>query len=141
LLRFGASAGVATVCSQTTFVMLYGVMDASTTVASVLAWLAGAIPNYVLNRAWTWGRRGRPSLSRELLPYTAIILGTLGLAIVATAAGDAALDRTSVSDAVQTLLVTAIYFMVYVVMFVFRFVLFDRLFAPPSDRAADASLP
>lgn len=128
VLRYGAGSIVATVCSQTTFLLLYGPAGASTTLSSTLAWLAGAIPNYWLNRSWTWGRRGRPSMTREVLPYAAIVLGTLGVAIVATAAGAAALDGTGVSDAAQTLLVWGIYFMVYVVMFGLRFLLFDRLF-------------
>jgi len=130
VLRYGTGSIVATVCSQATFLILYGPVHASTTASSTLAWLAGAIPNYWLNRSWTWGRRGRPSLTRELLPYAGIILGTLGLAIIATAAVAAALDGTSITDAAQTLIVAGTYFMVYVVMFAFRFLLFDRLFAP-----------
>lgn len=126
--RYSAGSVVATVFSQVTFLVLYGPVGASTTVTSTLAWLAGAIPNYWLNRAWTWGRRGRPSMTREFLPYAAIILGTLGLAILATGLGAAVLDRTSVSHTTQTLLVWGIYFFVYVVMFAFRFLLFDRLF-------------
>jgi putative flippase GtrA len=137
LLRYGAGSVVATICSQATFLIVFGPIGASTTVSSSLAWLAGAIPNYWLNRSWTWGRRGRPSVTRELAPYAAIIFGTLGLAIVATGAGARALSGTSVPHAMQTLLVTGIYFMVYVVMFGFRFLLFDRLFAtgqaPPSE--------
>ena len=131
VFRYGANAIVATVCSQVTFIVLYGWVGVGTTLTSTLAWLAGAIPNYVLNRSWTWGRRGRPSLRREVVPYVAIILGTLGLAIVATGLGAAALDRTSVSHATQTLLVWGIYFTVYVVMFGVRFFLFDRLFRAP----------
>ena len=130
VFRYSANAIVATVCSQVTFIVLYGWVGVGTTLTSTLAWLAGAIPNYVLNRSWTWGRRGRPSLRREVVPYVAIILGTLGLAIVATGLGAAALDRTSVSHATQTLLVWGIYFTVYVVMFGVRFFLFDRLFRP-----------
>jgi putative flippase GtrA len=138
VLRYGAGSVVATVCSETTFLILYGPVGASTTVSTSFAWLAGALPNYWLNRSWTWGRRGRPSVTRELLPYAAIIFGTLGLALVATAAGAALLDGTSVSDAGRTVLVAGIYFLVYAVMFVFRFLLLDRLFAkpgaPPEDR-------
>ena len=69
-------------------------------------------------------------MTRELLPYAAIVFGTLGLAIVATGLGAAALDRTSVSHATETFLVWGIYFAVYVVMFGVRFFLFDRLFRP-----------
>lgn len=130
MLRYGTGAIVATVCSQATFLVLYGRLDASTTVSSVCAWFAGAVPNYVMNRSWTWGRRGRPSVSRELAPYAAIVLGTLCLAIVATSTGAAVLSRTSISESTQTFLVSAIYFMTYAVMFVFRFLMFDRLFTP-----------
>jgi putative flippase GtrA len=132
--RYAAGSIVATVCSQTTFVVLYGLLAASTTVSSTLAWLAGAIPNYGLNRTWAWGRRGRPSLTRELLPYVAIILGTLGLAILATGLAAAALGRTSISHTRQTALVWGVYFLVFVVMFVVRYFLFDRLFGGPRRR-------
>lgn len=128
LLRFGTNAIVATICSQATFLLCYGVVGTSTTVASVLAWFAGAIPNYWMNRTWTWGRRGRPSIRRELVPYAAIVLGTLLLAVLATGTVAHLLDGTSVSHATRTLLVTGTYFLVYAVMFVFRFLLFDRLF-------------
>jgi putative flippase GtrA len=135
LLRYGVGSVVATVCSQTTFVVVYGPLHASTTLSSSLAWIAGAIPNYWLNRSWTWGRRGRPSLTRELLPYVAIILTTLGLAILATAGAAAALEGTSIAHPARTVIVAGVYFLVYVVMFVFRFLLFDRLFgrAPQPD--------
>jgi putative flippase GtrA len=134
LVRYGTGAVVATICSQTTFLVLYGHLGASTTVSSVSAWFAGAIPNYFINRWWTWGKRGRPSVRRELAPYAAIVLGTLVLAIVATAAAAAALDGTSIPDHTQTFLVSGTYFLVYAVMFVFRFLLFDRLFATPGER-------
>ena len=133
LLMFGTGAVIATICSQGTFLILYGPLGASTTVASVCAWIAGAVPNYWINRAWTWKRRGRPSIRRELLPYAAIVLGTLALAIAATAAAAAALADTSVSASGRTFLVSGTYFLVYAVMFVFRFLLFDRLFAPSRE--------
>jgi putative flippase GtrA len=132
VLRYGAGSVVATVCSQSTFLLVYGVLGASTTLASVLAWFAGAVPNYWMNRSWTWGQRGRPSFRRELLPYAGIILGTLVLAILATSGMARILDGTSVSHGVRTLVVSGTYFLVYAVMFVFRFVLFDRLFAQPA---------
>jgi putative flippase GtrA len=129
VLRFGTGSVVATVCSQATFLVVYGPLGGSTTVSSVLAWFAGAIPNYWINRSWTWGRRGRPSVTRELLPYAAIVVGTLVLAILATTAVEDLLEHTSASHASRTLIVTGTYFLVYAVMFVFRFLLFDRLFA------------
>lgn len=138
LLRYGVGSLVAVICSQATFIIVYGPVHASTTIASSLAWLAGAIPNYLLNRSWTWGRRGRASVTRELLPYGAIILGTLVLAIAATTAVAAALAGASLSDGVSTLLVSGTYFLVYAVMFAFRFALFNRLFAS-ADTSTEGS--
>jgi putative flippase GtrA len=135
-VRFGAGSVVATVCSQTTFYLLYGHAGASTTVSSVVAWFAGAIANYWMIRSWTWGRTGRPSLRREILPYATIVLGTLVLAIVATATAAHVLDGR-VSSNTRASLVTATYFCVYVAMFGVRFVLFERLFGrrtPSAER-------
>ena len=108
---------VATVCSQLTFLLLYGVLDVAAGVTSVVAWFAGAVPNYWLNRAWTWQRSGRPSLRGELLPYAAIILGTLLLAVVTTEAVDRLLREADVESGTRVALVTVSFLGVYVVMF------------------------
>jgi putative flippase GtrA len=118
---------VATVASEATLVVCYGLLGLSPVWSSVLAWLAGALPNYWLNRSWTWRQRGRPSLRREVAPYAAIILATLVLAALATKGVDAALAGRG-SD-VRTVLVAATFLGVYVVMFVVRYLLLDRLFA------------
>lgn len=137
VMRYGASSLIATVCSEVTFLLLYGVADTSTTVASVLGWLAGAGPNYWMNRSWAWGRRGRPSLRREVLPYLVVILTTLGLAVVATGAASSALHSMDVPNLVRTVLVGGVFLLVYVLVFILRFFLFDRLFAAPVSTNQD----
>jgi putative flippase GtrA len=134
LWRYAGGSVVATVCSQLTFLLLYGVLDVAAGVTSVVAWFAGAVPNYWLNRAWTWQRSGRPSLRGELLPYAAIILGTLLLAVVTTEAVDRLLRAADVESGTRVALVTVSFLGVYVVMFGVRFFLLDRLFT----RAAGA---
>lgn len=135
--RYLGGSVVATVCSQLTFVLLYGVFGVAAGMTSVVAWFAGAVPNYWLNRAWTWQRTGRPSLRRELLPYAAIILGTLLLAIVTTELVDRLLREADVQDATRVVLVTVAFGGVYVVMFGVRFVLLDRLFSRPAGDGAE----
>ena len=129
IFRYGTGAIVAVVCSQTTFLVLYGPVGASTTVSSVCAWLAGAIPNYWINRSWTWGRRGRPSVGgsccRTPLSSSARWCWPSSRRPRSRPSSTA---RRSPTRA-QTLLVSGTYFLVYALMFVFRFLLFDRLFA------------
>src|SRR5215218_504418 len=87
-LRYVGGSVVAAGCSEATLVLLYGLLHMAPGPASCLAWLAGAVPNFWLNRTWTWRRRGRPDLRREVLPYVAISLTTLLLATLLTAAVD-----------------------------------------------------
>ena len=84
------------------------------------------VPNYWLNRSWTWQQRGRPSLRREVLPYVAIILVTLVLAMLTTRAVDAALADSG--SLFRTVMVAAAFLGVYVLMFLLRYFLLDRLF-------------
>jgi putative flippase GtrA len=131
VLRYTAGSVVATVCSEVTFLLLYGPLHAAPAVASTLGWLAGAVPNYWLNRSWTWRRQGRPSLVGEVIPYVAIVLVTLVVAVVATSLADRALTRGDVSDGVRVVLVGGTFLGVYCVMFLLRFFLLDRLFRRP----------
>jgi putative flippase GtrA len=94
----------------------------------VFAWLAGAVPNYWLNRSWTWRRTGRPGLRDELLPYAAIIGLTLLIATVATQLVDTWLRSLHTDDTLRVTAVGAAFFGVYVVMFGVRFVLLDGMF-------------
>ena len=138
LLRYFTGSVVATVCSEVVFVLLYGVLGTGTTWSSTLSWLAGAVPNFWLNRNWAWQRTGRPSLRGEVLPYAAIVLFTLLLATLATHGADAWL-RDRVSDSLRVVLVAVVFLAVYVVVFVLRFVLLDRLFSRPQHPPADRS--
>ena len=128
LLRYLTGSVVATVCSEVAFVVLYGPLGAGTTWASVLSWLAGAVPNFWLNRNWAWQRTGRPSLRREVLPYAAIIVTTLVLATVLTHLADDWLHHEGVSSSVRVTLVAAVFLGTYVVVFALRFLLLERLF-------------
>lgn len=137
ILRYAAGSVVATVCSEVVFLFVYGALHAMPAVASGIGWLAGAVPNYWLNRTWTWRRRGRPSLTLEVLPYVAIVLGTLVIAVVATSLVDAALAGAQISASVRVVLVGGTFLAVYGLVFVVRFFLLDQLFrraqsiAPP----------
>lgn len=133
-LRYTGGSVVATICSEVAFVLLYGPLGAGTTWSSVVSWLAGALPNYWLNRRWAWRRTDRPSLRREVLPYAAIVLITLLFATLATGAADRALHGSDLPHQAQVVLVAAVFFGVYVVMFVLRFLLFDRLFSRLAHR-------
>ncbi|HEY4568097.1 MAG TPA: GtrA family protein [Kribbella sp.] len=132
--RYSASSVVATVVSQLAFALCYW-FGSPATVATLVAWLAGAVPNYVLNRRWTWRTGG------QMLPYTMIVIGSAVTAAIVTSVTSHLVQGIE-SHAWKTILVTGSYFGTYAVLFILKFVLFDRLvFAKPAPAAAAAPTP
>jgi putative flippase GtrA len=129
--RYSASSVVATVISQVAFALCYW-FGTTPLVATLVAWFAGAVPNYVLNRRWAWGRSGRAG--RELLPYAIIVVTTAGAAALVTTVTDRVVRASIDSHGWQTVLVSGSYLATYGVLFILKFVLFDRyVFAKPAS--------
>lgn len=95
--------------------------------ATVVAWFAGAVPNYLLNRYWAWRHRSRPDAGRELVPYAIIVVATTAAAALVTTLADTLVHEWVTSHTWQTLFVGAAYLGTYGIMFLLKFVLFDRL--------------
>jgi putative flippase GtrA len=128
LLTFAGGSAVATLSSELVLLVAYGGLHLATPVSSVLAWSAGAVPNYWLGRRWTWRRRGRPEFGLEVVPYVTVVLATLLLAVATTHAVAARLTAAGAGDREREGAVAAAFLGVYVVAFLVRFLLLDRLF-------------
>ena len=125
-LRYAAGSVVAAGCSEIVLIGSYALLGLGPQAAAALAWLAGAVPNYVLNRRWAWKRRGEAAFLRETLPYWAITLGTALLAIVATSAADGWVRHVVTDRGERSFLLGAVYLAAYGFVFVAKFALFDR---------------
>lgn len=136
-VRFAAGSVVATVLSQVAFTVSFGVFNAPAAAASVAAFFAGAIPNYLLSRAWAWGDRSDGTgRGRAIVSYLLVIAVTNLLAIGATSLADSWVRAHVASHGTRTLLVDLAYLASYGVMFVLKFLVFDGLvFRPRSGRA------
>ena len=128
-LRYGAGSLVAMGCSEIVLVGSYDVAGAGPLTAAIAAWAAGALPNYVLNRRWAWRsqRDGQGGRGRELALYWAITLSTAAAAIGMTTGMDAWVRGSVTSRGEQSLLLATVYLFSYGIVFIAKFVLFDRL--------------
>ena len=81
--RYAASSVIAGLISEGAFLASYG-LGALPSVASVIAFVAGAVPNYLMNRYWAWQQKDKVRPGRELLPYLIIIVTTAVLASLIT---------------------------------------------------------
>jgi putative flippase GtrA len=125
IFRYAAGSGVAALASEVTFVLVFGVLHGPTVAATVAAFLAGALPNWVLNRRWAWSRRDQVSVRREVLPYAAIVLGALAITTAGTTIVNALASNLSHWTAV--VLVDGTFVAITGCLFVAKFVLFDRV--------------
>jgi len=137
--RYTGASVIAGVISEAVFVVTYW-FGAVPLVASLLAFVAGAVPNYLMNRYWAWQRRGRPDRMREILPYALIVVVTALTAILVTTAADRWVRDHVTAHPVQVILVSAAFLATYGTMFILKFVLFDRfIFVDRAARTPDTT--
>ena len=123
--RFAISSLVAAGTSAVVFPILY-VLGASTTTCSIAAFFAGAIPNWTLNRRWTWKVQGRVAFGREILAYLVISASTLVLLSLVTGLTDRAVKGIPAHHGIRVILVTASYFGALAVLYGVRFFLYEH---------------
>lgn len=125
--RYLANSVLATAISQATFLTVYGLGLAGPRVATVTAFLAAAVPAYLLNRGWAWSQRGRPDFFRETLPYLAVILTNLFVASTTTSWVDAHVEQLTRDRAMQVALVTLTFTATYGLLFIGKFLIFEHV--------------
>lgn len=116
IVAFGTSAVV--------FPLLY-VAGVGTTGCSIGAFVAGAIPNWVLNRRWAWKIRGKVDFWREIFAYVLISVVQLVLTSLSTAWAQTQVQSIAPGHGVRAALVTAAYLVVFVVMFGAKFAVYE----------------
>jgi putative flippase GtrA len=99
--------------------------------------LVGVFPGYFLNRTWTWGRRGRSDVWREIVPYWTTALLSTAIAAAVTGAVNAACAGDSRD--VRTVINAAAYMVTYGVLFIVKYAVFQRLFASSFARATTSA--
>jgi putative flippase GtrA len=123
--RFAISSAFAAGTSAVVFPVLY-VLGLSTTACTIIAFFAGAIPNWTLNRRWTWKVQGRVAFGREILAYLVISAVTLVLLATATGLTNRAVSHLPAHHGIRVVLVTASYFLVLGFLYGVRFFLYEH---------------
>ncbi|MEY7971584.1 GtrA family protein [Saccharomonospora xinjiangensis] len=140
LFRAATSSALATGISQVTLIGLLW-WGAAPVLASALAFIAGAIPNFFLARRWAWGRRGTPPVRSELLPYF-VVIGLAGVASVGlTTFAGWLTEPLNLSGFVRIVVLDAVFLGSYAVVFVMKFALLDRLVFRHATRIRVAKSP
>lgn len=130
--KYTAGSIGSTALSQLTLTGLFWLGGVNATTASLVAFVAGAIPNFILNWKWAWGRSGRPAFVRELLPYLAIVIGGGLAATGLTTLTDHLLAPLLTDRGARTIVLDVAYLGSYAALFLLKFALMDRVFRKPT---------
>jgi putative flippase GtrA len=124
VMRFAISSMCAAATSAVVFALLY-VMGSSTTVCSITAFVAGAIPNWTINRRWTWKVEGQVAFGREIVAYVVVSASTLVLLSLATGWTHDKVQGIPAGHGLRVILVTGSYFAVLAILYGLRFFLYE----------------
>ena len=125
MTKFAISSLVAAGTSAVVLAVLYA-MHVDTTVCTVLAFFAGAIPNWSINRRWTWKVRGKVAFGREIFAYLVISATTLVLLSLATNWTADHVHSIAPGHGLRVLLVDASYFSGLALLYGVRFFLYEK---------------
>jgi putative flippase GtrA len=137
--QFAVGSVVSTIVSQATLTGLYWWGHTTALEASAAAFVAGAIPAFLINWHWTWSRSGKPSVLTELVPYFMITL-TGGLAATGlTTLADKLINPLIDGRGGRSLVLDCAYLASYGVFVLVKFTLLDRLMTRKRRTAAAAA--
>jgi di/tricarboxylate transporter len=87
--------------------------------------VAGAVPNWTLNRRWAWQVKGRIAFGREIVAYVVVSALTLLASSEATAWTSHQVMKLPAHYGIRAALVTASYLAVFAILFAVRFVIYE----------------
>jgi len=140
LIRYVMGSVITTAVSFAVLTFVFGVVHLWGAVAcTVFANVVATVPGYWLNRNWTWGNSGRSDLWREVAPFW--ILSVVGIALAMGTATLAA-DYSRAHDLgplAATIVVDGANLVAFGVLFVGKYLVFNRMFEAVAARAAGGS--
>lgn len=125
IARYAIGSVIALLTSVVVFAVLY-VLGVGTTACSIAAFLAGAIPNWILNRRWAWKISGQVAFLREIVGYIAISLLALVGSSAATGWTQSQVQTIPAHHGIRVILVTASYVAVQAILFAAKFVVYEH---------------
>ncbi len=125
ITRYAIGSVIALVTSIVVFAIMY-VLGINTTICSIGAFVAGAIPNWILNRRWAWKIRGQVSIMREIVGYIAISIAVLVMSSAATGWANSEIQGIPKHHGIRVLLVTAAYVAVQAFFFGVKYLVYEH---------------
>ncbi len=127
LFRYSMASVVAVIVSNVCLVIFVGLLKMSAVLASTLATTIAAIPSYEMNRKWAWGKTGKSHLMKEVVPFWGLAILGWAVSTGAVWVMDGYAKRHHFTHFSQTISVAVVYFAAFGVLWVAKFIIFNRV--------------
>lgn len=128
IIRYSAASVVGVITGQSLLVGFHSGLGLPAVWSNVLAVTLGTIPNYLINRAWTFGKSGRHSVRREVLPFWIMAFLGLALSTVTVAWADQRYDGNAIAISLANMAA-------FGVLWVAKFFVLERVLFVPAITA------
>jgi putative flippase GtrA len=129
LIRFTMTSVITTLVSLASIAVLYGFrIIPEVQWATLTGNVIGSFPAYHLNRRWTWGKRGRSHIRREIIPFWTLSILGIGFSQFFAWWAKYEVDTHQWSHLLNTALVTGANFISFAIFWVLKLMVFNRIF-------------
>jgi len=136
MFRYTLVSVISTAVSLGVLALVFGVLHLWSEVPSaIFANTVATVPSYYLNRRWAWGKSGRSHLFKEVLPFWATSFAGLVLATFAATMARNFSDTHQLHHFGRTVVVMGANFGAYGLLWVGKFLIFNRLFRHSHQQA------
>jgi len=140
-IRYSMVSAVAIVISQVTILICAWVFGLSGIAANTIGALTATPASYELNRKWAWGKHGKSHLWREVVPFWALTLvGFLASTGMVELADNVAKSH-GITGLLRALLIMGASLLAYGVVWIVKFILFNRVIFVDRSAREDAGAP
>lgn len=141
MFRYAIVSVVSTVFGFAVLGIVFGALHLWTEVpTAIFANVMGIVPLYYLNRSWVWEKTGSSHWRREVLPFWAVSVGGILLSVAAAEVARHISIAHHFSHTEATALLLTVTLAVFGFLWVFKFLVFSRLFRVAPPKATDPNL-
>jgi putative flippase GtrA len=138
-LRYTMVSVISVAVSQVAFLVAFGGLRWTARSSAIAATCIGAIPSYYLNRNWVWGKSGRSHFMKEIVPFWVIAIIGMLFSTVTSGLAENYVERHEMSHLANTILVTGAFFGAFAILWVAKFLVFNKLlFVTKDEELRDA---
>jgi putative flippase GtrA len=140
MFRYSMASVVALVTSVVCLAIFVGPLGTSAWLGSTLATAIATVPSYYLNRRWAWGKDGKSHFWREVMPFWVLAFIGWGFSTLCSHLAENYAKSHDYSHLARTGTVTLVYIAAFGVLWVGKFVIFNKVVFIHHGEQADATV-